>query len=140
MPADDCASEHLLRDALARVSGAWHAAEYRFEPVVGGTMAAVWRGVSSTSQAPDVALRLTPKPAALISRIAELVDGVAGVECPQTVAVGTVETKTRPRTVHVCTWIGKGAVDRSDPYGLGQDLARLHSALARPDAGDFTDA
>ncbi|MGW2082037.1 phosphotransferase [Streptomyces sp. NPDC001939] len=39
----------------------------------------------------------------------------------------------------MCIWIGKGGADRSDPYGLGQDLARLHSELARPDAGDFTD-
>ncbi|MFJ8017394.1 phosphotransferase enzyme family protein [Streptomyces sp. NPDC096339] len=139
MSSADSTSEQLLKDALARVSGTWHAADYRFEPVADGTMAAVWRGVSPSSQAPEVAVRLTPKPAALISRIAGLVDGVDAVECPQTLAVGTVETKAGPQTVHVCTWIGKGSADRSDPYGLGQDLARLHSGLARPDAGDFTD-
>lgn len=137
MSADD--SEQLLSDALARVSGVWQAAGYRFEQVAGGTMAAVWRGVAPMPQSPDVAVRLTPKPAALISRIAELVDGVTGVECPQTLAVNTVETGTGPRTVHVCTWIGKGGADRSDPHGLGQDLAQLHAALARPGAGDFTD-
>ncbi|MFK0047856.1 phosphotransferase enzyme family protein [Streptomyces sp. NPDC090741] len=139
MSADDSASEQLLSDALACVSSTWHAADYRFEPVAGGTMAAVWRGVSASSQAPEVAVRLTPKPAALIGRIAGLVDGVDGVECPQTLAVATVETRGGPQTVHVCTWIGKGGADRSDPYGLGQDLARLHAELARPDAGDFTD-
>ncbi|WP_406186225.1 phosphotransferase enzyme family protein [Streptomyces sp. NBC_01006] len=137
MSADD--SEQLLSDALAGVSGPWNAADYWFEPVAEGTMATIWRGVSPSSQSPDVAVRLTPKPVSLISRIAELVDGVAGVECPQTLAVGTVETGTGPQTVHVCTWIGKGGADRRDPYGLGQDLARLHSELARPDAGDFTD-
>ncbi|OON82204.1 phosphotransferase enzyme family protein [Streptomyces tsukubensis] len=132
-------SETSLTDALTRVSGVWSASGYRFEPVAGGTMAAVWRGVSVSGRSPDVALRLTPKPAALISRIAELVDGAVEVECPRTLAVGTVETEAGPRTVHVCTWIGKGGADRSDPYGLGRDLARLHAALDRPDAGDFTD-
>ncbi|MFG2394973.1 phosphotransferase enzyme family protein [Streptomyces lavendulae] len=137
MPADD--GDQLLGDALACVSSLWHAKGYRFEPVADGTMAAVWRGVSPSAQSPDVAVRLTPKPAALISRIAELVDAVTGVECPRTLAVATVETSAGPRTVQVCTWIGRGGADRSNPYGLGQDLARLHVALGRPDAGDFTD-
>ncbi|MGW2082054.1 hypothetical protein ACWCOW_34930 [Streptomyces sp. NPDC001939] len=55
MSAADSASEQLLSEALACVSGTSHAADYRFAPVVGGTMAAVWRGVPASSLPPEVA-------------------------------------------------------------------------------------
>ncbi|MEU9918823.1 phosphotransferase [Streptomyces sp. NPDC051001] len=132
-------SERLLSDALACAMQTWQPSGYGFEPVAGGTMAAVWRGVSPSPTLPDVAVRLTPKPEALIRRIAALVDGATGVETPRTLAVGTITTADGPRTVQVCTWIGKGGADRGDPYGLGQDLARLHTDLARPGVGEFTD-
>src|SRR5262249_23159193 len=105
--------------------------------VRGGTRASVGRG-GPASDGPAVAVRLTPKPAALIRRIADLVDRIEGIECPHTLAVGTLETGGRTGTVHVCTWIGNGPADIRDPNRLGKDIARLHQQLARG-GEDFID-
>jgi hypothetical protein len=130
--------EDLLRVAVACVAHLWSATPYRFTPVGGGTQAAVWHGAAREPGMPDVALRLTPKPAALITRIGALVDALTDVERPATLAVAPLDGVERGGTVHVCVWIGKGTADRSDPHGLGQDIARLHLGMAR-DSGDFTD-
>jgi Ser/Thr protein kinase RdoA (MazF antagonist) len=136
----DTTTDELLSQALAAVpTGTWLSSGYTFEPVSGGTQATVWHGCpGSGADLPEVAVRLTPKPAALISRIAALINSVDGVECPHTLAVATLHTSNRTWTVHVCTWIGKGAAARSDPYGLGQDIARLHLQLSAS-GEDFTD-
>ncbi|MGW5689373.1 phosphotransferase enzyme family protein [Nonomuraea sp. NPDC003754] len=84
-------------------------------------------------------MRLTPKPATLIERIARMVDRVDGVEHPHTLAIAAMEGGGRTWTVHVCTWIGKGAADRGNPFGLGQDIARLHEQLAHHGGAAFTD-
>jgi hypothetical protein len=130
--------EDLLRAALACVAPRWSPTPYRFTPVRGGTQAAVWHGAPIEPGLPEVALRLTPKPEPLITRIGALVDGLTDVERPATLAVAPLEGTGRGGTVHVCVWIGKGAADRSDPHGLGQSIARLHLGLAREGA-DFTD-
>lgn len=124
--------DELLSQALAAVSSsaAWSGSGYAFEPVGGGTQATVWHGHPADAGQPEVALRLTPKPAPLIGRIASLVNRVEGVQCPRTLSVGTLRSADRTWTVQVCTWIGKGTADRSNPYGLGQDIARLHQQLA----------
>ena len=139
LSADD-ERDQLLRDALASVSGGrWSSAPYWFSPVGGGTQAMVWHGFANQLGAPEVAVRLTPKPAELIGRIASLVDSIDDVERPQTLAVTRLETGGRVWTVHVCTWIGKGAADRGNPHRLGQDIARLHQHMARDDRGGFSD-
>jgi hypothetical protein len=129
----------LLGPALAAARpSSWSAGRYSFTPVASGTQASVWRGVPDGAGLPQVAVRLTPKPAALIERIASLVDGVEVVCCPRTLAVASLQAGERIWTVQVCTWIGTGAADRGAPYRLGQDIAALHQQLA---AGgyDFTD-
>lgn len=131
--------DQLLREALSAVRDtSWSGDHYVFSPVTGGTQATVWRGRCDLPHLPEVAVRLTPKPAALIDRIGSLVNRVEGVVCPQTLAVATLETGGRTWTVHVCTWIGKGAASWSDPFGLGQAIARLHEQLACG-GQDFTD-
>jgi hypothetical protein len=129
----------LLLAALAKIGEGWRGDVYRFTPVGGGTQASVWYGSPEEPGLPEVALRLTPKPAALIERIARLVDGIDGIERPVTLAVTSLESGGRTWTVHLCTWIGKGAAGRGDPHGLGQDIALLHEQLARDGAGDFSD-
>ncbi|GAA0480163.1 hypothetical protein Aca07nite_87870 [Actinoplanes capillaceus] len=109
-----------------------------FTPVAGGTQATVWKGVDKRDGNPALALRLTPKPLPLIRRIATLVDGVQSVTCPTTVATGQLVADDRTWTVHLCTWIGIGAVRRADMTMLGQHLARLHLDLAATSL-DFTD-
>lgn len=128
-----------LDQALAAVASDFSGAGYRFEPITGGTMATVWRGRPDGTGRPEVAVRLTPKPAALISRIATLVDAVEAVTCPRTLAVRSAEVGGRTWTVHVCTWIGKGAADKADPRGLGRDIALLHRELAAAGGEQFTD-
>jgi hypothetical protein len=132
--------ESLLRAALSVAENAgWPADGYEFSMVKGGTQANVWRGQPAIDGGgPGVAVRLTPKPAALIRRIADLVDRLEGVECPRTLAVGTLDAGNQSGTVHVGTWIGAGAADVRDPYCLGKDIARLHQQLARG-GEDFTD-
>lgn len=124
-------SDELLDRALTivRAAGA-EVAGYGFAPVGGSTQAIVWRGTSPLDVSADVALRLTPKPVQLITRIAALIDAVTDVACPRTLAVGQVDVEGRPWTVHLCTWIGTGAPQRPDMRHLGQHLARLHLALA----------
>ncbi|GLX06597.1 phosphotransferase [Microbispora sp. NBRC 16548] len=141
MSADDDRNA-LLAKALASVadgaSARWCGDGYRFSTVGGGTQATVWHGQPTQAEAPEVAVRLTPKPVELIDRIARLIDAVDAVERPETLAVARLQSGGRTWTVHVCTWIGKGTADRSDPYGLGQDIARLHQQLARA-GNDFAD-
>ncbi len=136
MPEDQ---NQLLHKALeyARNAG-WPGDGYRFRPVSGGTQASVWQGCPDHVGGPEVAVRLTPKPARLISRIAALVDSIDAIPCPRTLAVTQLEEDGRTWTVHVCTWIGQGSAGREDPYCLGQHIARLHQQLA---AGgeEFTD-
>ncbi|MFG1928806.1 phosphotransferase enzyme family protein [Cryptosporangium sp. NPDC048952] len=131
MPADD--QDQLLREALATVAGqGWSSAPYRFSAIGGGTQANVWRGHPTRPDAPEVAVRLTPKPAELIGRIAGLVNAIDSLERPETLAVASLESTTGRRgTVHVCTWIGAGSANRRDPHGLGQAIARLHDEMAR---------
>ncbi len=83
-------------------------------------------------------MRLTPKPAELLRRIATLVDGVGAVECPRTLAIGQVLVDGRVWSVHLCSWIGGGPADLSDMRRLGQYLARLHHDMATS-AVDVTD-
>ncbi|TMR08171.1 hypothetical protein ETD86_48925 [Nonomuraea turkmeniaca] len=141
MPAQE--QDELLHAALATLAATvdtpWPGDGYHFRPVGGGTQATVWHAVPATLGVPEVALRLTPKPAPLITRIGELVNAVDGVERPDTLAVASMEHDGRTWTVHVCTWIGKGAADRSNPHGLGQDIALLHEQLARHGGEAFTD-
>ncbi|WP_345581239.1 phosphotransferase [Nonomuraea rosea] len=101
----------------------------------GGTQATVWHAIPSTPGKPEAALRLTPKPVALISRIGRLVNAVEGVQRPETLAVAGVEHGGRPWT----TWIGEGPARRSTPYRLGRDIAHLHEELARHGGSTFAD-
>ncbi len=103
---------------------------YEFGPVGRATQATVWRGSARHGAAGDIALRLTPKPVQLISRIASLVDAVTDVACPRTLALEELHADGRQWTVHLCTWIGTGALHRPDMHQLGRHLARLHLALA----------
>jgi hypothetical protein len=111
--------------------------DYTFALVDGATQATVWAG-TSTCGGPDLALRLTPKPTQLITRIAALVDGVTDVVCPRTLAVGHLLHEGRLWTVHLCTWIGTGIPRSPDLWLLGQHLARLHLDLAESTV-DVTD-
>ena len=106
------------------------AQRYTFESIGGGTQARVWHGVPVDDSHPEIAVRLTPKPAQLISRIGALVDTIETVECPKTLATGQATAEGRTWTVHVCTWIGQGSATKGQPYALGQHIARLHRQLA----------
>ncbi len=132
----------LLGRALA-VLGRSVGEEYTFTAVQGATQARVWKGTPRCSgPAPDLALRLTPKPIDLIRRISMLIDQVerAGrVGCPRTVAVEELEADDQRWTVHLCTWIGTGpAGEGADVRRLGVDLAHLHAAMSES-AMDFSD-
>jgi len=131
--------DRLLHSALdcAREAG-WPGDRYRFRPVGGGTQASVWQGYPEDPGSPEVAVRLTPKPAKLIRRIGGLVDSIDEVLCPRTLAVTHLLEEGRTWTVHVCTWIGQGSAGRDDPYSLGQHIARLHQQLATG-GEEFTD-
>src|SRR5690349_17017128 len=96
----------ILIDAGVEISG------YEFTLAGGATQATVWKGTSPRDASADVALRLTPKPAQLITRIASLVDAVSDVSCPRTLAVEQMHDGDRLWTVHLCTWIGTGAPQR----------------------------
>lgn len=122
--------EELLRTALECVGGQWRATGYRFVPVGAGTQAAVWHGRPQDPGRPEVALRLTSKPAELVARIGRLTEAVTGVERPATLAVAELRAPDVPPTVHVCTWVGSGPADRGDPYRAGRALALLHNGLA----------
>lgn len=111
---------------------------YTFMPVDGATQATVWKGVADHDEQPPVALRLTPKPLALIRRIATLVDGVRSVTCPLTVATSQLQVADRTWTAHLCTWIGIGAPRKTDMRLLGEHLARLHLDLSSSPV-DLTD-
>jgi len=63
----------VASDAGADLSG------YVFAPVDGATQATVWKGASPCEASVDVALRLTPKPVELITRIAAVIDGASAV-------------------------------------------------------------
>lgn len=102
---------------------------YVFADVSGATQATVWRAFGADA-GPDLALRLTPKPQELVDRIAELVNGVAGVECPRTLATSTLDDGDQSWTVQLCTWIGVGAPAQPDMRRLGEQLASLHAAMA----------
>lgn len=131
--------DQLLREALAQARAAgWAGERYSFTPVGGGTQATVWRGRPAETGLGEVAVRLTPKPAALIGRIGGLVDSVDTVTCPRTFAVTALDDGDRRWTVHVCSWIGEGSARKDDPFRLGQDIARLHEELSRG-GRDFTD-
>jgi hypothetical protein len=123
------AADELLHQALATVTAVGvDVSGYEFAPVGRATQATVWRGCARHAAGGDVALRLTPKPIRLISRIASLVDALTDVACPRTLALAQMPAGDRLWTVHLCTWIGTGAPQR--PYQLGRHLARLHLALA----------
>jgi hypothetical protein len=122
--------EELLRTALECVGAGWRATGYRFVPVNAGTQATVWHGWPEDRGLPEVALRLTSKPAELVARIGRLIDSVTGVECPATLAVGEMRGPGGPRTVQVCTWVGRGPANRSRPHHVGRALARLHHEMA----------
>lgn len=101
---------------------------YRYEPITGGSMAAVWRGVPLNAANPVIALRLTPKPLELIQRIAPVVDNIRTVECPQTLDLSSVEVNSRTLTVQVCTWVGSPTYPMSDMRLLGRCLASSRRA------------
>ena len=122
--------EELLRTALECVRGQWRATGYRFAPVSAGTQVTVWHGRPESPGLPEVALRLTSKPAGLVTRIGRLIEAVTGVELPTTLAVGELRGSDAPRTVQVCTWVGGGPADRGDPYRAGRALAILHRGMA----------
>lgn len=131
-------SDTLLRAALDALTDGQRFTDYAFTPISGGTMASVWHGIPPREGVPAIAVRLTPKPVALINRIAELINSVSAVECPITLSTGQLEEHGRTRTVHVCTWIGTGEPVGHDPFVLGRDLALLHEAMAEG-ASAFTD-
>lgn len=128
--------------------------EYRFTAVGGTTQARVWRGTPTRpGSAPQVALRLTPKPIDLIRRISVLtnhlhdtdqvhqagqVGGVGRVQCPRTLAVEDLRVEGRRWTVQLCTWIGTGPVPPGRPEGSGRRLAHLHAAMSQSSM-DFSD-
>jgi hypothetical protein len=116
--------------ALKCVRARWRSAGYRFVPVNAGTQATVWHGRPEDPGLPEVALRLTSKPAELVARIGRLIDAVTGVERPATLAVGELRAPDVPQTVQVCTWVGSGPADRGDPYHVGRALAMLHRGMA----------
>jgi len=122
----------VASDAGADLTG------YTFAPVNGATQATVWKGTSPMEASADVALRLTPKPVELITRIAAAIECVGDVVRPRTLAVGQLPDGDRWWTVHLCAWIGTGAPARPDMRLLGQHLARLHLALAESSL-DVTD-
>lgn len=130
--------EELLRTALKCVRARWRATGYRFVPVSAGTQATVWHGRPADPGLPEVALRLTSKPAELVARIGRLVGAVTGVELPATLAIGELRAPDVPQTVQVCTWVGSGPADRGDPYHAGRALAMLHRGMALP-AVDLSD-
>jgi Ser/Thr protein kinase RdoA (MazF antagonist) len=134
------AQTELLRRALATTAGqGFNPADYDvFLPVGGGTQATVWRGHAIAPGVPDVAVRLTPKPELLIARIAAQTNKLTAVPVPRTLAVARLITGTRIWTVQVCTWIGNCPANPADTYRLGQDIARLHRALAEA-TDQFTD-
>jgi hypothetical protein len=65
-----------------------------------------------------------------VARIGRLIEAVTGVERPATLAVGELRAPDAPPTVQVCTWVGSGPADRSDPYHAGRALAVLHHGMA----------
>ncbi len=131
-------ADDLLSKALAslRAAGA-DLAGYTFIQVKGTTQATVWKGTSHR-EGPAVALRLTPKPFALLRRIGALMEDVRDVECPRTLQLAQLATAGRMWTVQVCTWIGIGTPVNADMRLLGRQLARLHRSMAAS-AQDFTD-
>jgi Ser/Thr protein kinase RdoA (MazF antagonist) len=139
MPSTPIDSPEALAEALARLdTDQFRLGRYAYEGVAGGTQAAVWRGVPADGASPVIALRLTPKPLALIQRIADVVDGITAVECPRTLGLGSVSIGDRTMTVQACTWIGSPAFPRSDMRLLGACLASLHAGL-QASGRDFSD-
>lgn len=121
----------MLAPALQSVADADRFADlYNFEPIGGGTQARVWHGRPADGDSPAIAVRLTPKPVELVTRIAELVDNIDSVECTKTLATGRLDDDGRTWTVHVCTWIGQGGATKSQPFALGQHIARLHQQMS----------
>jgi hypothetical protein len=132
-------SQEMLAGALSAVGDERFSTNcYTYRSISGGTQAAVWRGVPRRAAQPVIALRLTPKPLELIQRIATVVDGIRTVECPQTLAIGSVEVDGRTLTAHVCTWIGAPTAGKPDVYLLGSCLADLHTEL-ETSGQDFSD-
>jgi len=132
-------ADELLAQAVASLGGS--CAEvgcYTFAGVGGGTQATVWKGTPTRPKQPAVALRLTPKPLELITRIASLINGVRSVECPKTLATGQLSVDGRTWTVHLCTWIGHPARRAPDMHLLGRHIALLHRELDQSQA-DFSD-
>ncbi len=111
---------------------------YTYQGISGGTQATVWRDAPRSTAQPVIAVRLTPKPLELIQRIAAAVDGIRAVECPQTLATGSIEADGRALTVQVCTWIGSPAAGKPDLRRLGSCLAALHTEL-QTSGQDFSD-
>jgi hypothetical protein len=139
MPDEAADSQELLTRALASLTGErFGRHHYTYEGVTGATQATVWRGVPVSGRSPAIALRLTPKPLELIRRIATVVDGITAVECPQTLALGSIEADGRMLTVQACTWIGSPAFPMSDMRLLGTCLASLHTGL-QASGHDFSD-
>jgi Phosphotransferase enzyme family len=130
--------EELLRAALECIGSRWRGTGYRFVAVDAGTQATVWHGLPGGPRLPEVALRLTAKPAELVARIGRLLEAVTGVECPATLAVGELSAPDARRTVQVCSWIGSGPAGRGDPHQVGRALALLHQGMARS-AVDLSD-
>jgi Ser/Thr protein kinase RdoA (MazF antagonist) len=120
---------------VAQLQHLWDLDGYRFTAMGGATQATVWRGTAGQAGRPDVAVRLTPKPAGLIHRIGEAVNAVTAVPVPRTLAVAA---GVDGRTAHLCTWVGAGPVTRPDDGGVGRQVALLHQALTGTGA-DFTD-
>jgi aminoglycoside phosphotransferase (APT) family kinase protein len=139
MPGVAMDSPEALAAALASLEDAgFGSGRYSYQPVTGGTQAAVWRGVPARDSDPEIALRLTPKPLELIGRIAETVNAITAVDCPQTLSLGSVSIGGRTMTAQACTWIGSPGLPRSDMRQLGACLASLHLAL-RDSGQDFSD-
>jgi hypothetical protein len=139
MPDEAVDSQELLTRALGSLSDERFGRHlYNYEGVAGATQATVWRGVPADETSPVIALRLTPKPLDLIRRIAGVVDGITAVECPQTLALSSVDVGGRILTVQACTWIGSPALGMSDMRLLGTCLASLHAGL-EASGHDFSD-
>jgi hypothetical protein len=139
MPDKAADSQELLTRALASLSAERFGSNlYTYESAPGATQATVWRGVPADGSSPVIALRLTPKPLDLIRRIAAVVDSITAVECPQTLALGSVDADGRMLTVQACTWIGSPAFGMSDMHLLGACLASLHAGL-QASGRDFSD-
>lgn len=132
-------SQEVLACALAAIGDErFGCGCYTYRSISGGTQAAVWRGAPRSGAQPVIALRLTPKPLELIQRIATVIDGIRAVECPQTLATGSVEVDGRELAVQVCTWIGSPSAGKPDMRLLGSCLAALHTEL-QASGQDFSD-